>query len=96
MLPVAFEYLRESGGFDCSIDESYTLRLPANEIVTSLDLQWSGDCADYLDATGRLIASDPTAHANGPRTLLLREASLKEYLKREKLAICWTIIAENL
>lgn len=96
VLPVASKYLRESGGFDCSVDESYTLRLPVNEIVTSLGLKWSGNGADYLDAADQLIALDPTAHANGPQTLLLREDSLKEFLKREKLTICWTIIGEKL
>ena len=96
MIPVAFEYLRESGGFDCSVDESYTLRLPANEIVASLGLKWSGNGADYLDAAGQLIALDPTAHANGPQALLLREDSLKEFIKRENLTICWTIIGEKL
>ena len=96
MLPVVFEYLRESGGFDCSVDESYTLRLPANEIVASLGLKWSGNGADYLDAAGQLIALDPTAHANRPQTLLLREDSLKEFPKREKFTICWTIIGEKL
>ncbi|MBI4588370.1 MAG: hypothetical protein HY725_05990 [Candidatus Rokubacteria bacterium] len=92
---VAFEYLREASGFDCSVDESYTLRLPASELVTGLGLRWSGNGADYLDAAGRLAAFDPTAHANGPSALLLREDLVREFLARENLAICWAVFGEK-
>ena len=65
MRTVAFEYLREARGFDCSIDETYTLHLPTSELVTGLGLRWSGNGADYLDAAGQLAAFDPTAHDTG-------------------------------
>ncbi|MBI1814243.1 MAG: ATP-binding protein [Deltaproteobacteria bacterium] len=93
--PAAFEYLREGNGFDCSVDESYTLRLPASELVTGLGLRWSANGADYLDVTGRLAAFDPTAHADGPSALLLRRDSLTEFLAREELAICWAVLGEK-
>jgi len=92
---IAFEYLREASGFDCSVDESYTLRLPASELVTGLGLRWSGNGADYLDAADQLAAFDPTAHADGPSALLLREDLLKEFLAREKLALCWAVLGEK-
>jgi hypothetical protein len=91
----AFEYLRETSGFDCSVDESYTLRLPASELVIGLGLRWSGNGADYLDAAGQLAAFDPTAHAVGPSALLLREDLLKVFLAREKLTICWAVLGEK-
>ena len=92
---VAFEYLKEASGFDCSVDESYTLRLPASYLVNGLGLQWSGAGADYLDAEGQLAAFDPTAHDNGPTALLLREDLLKEFLTREGLMLCWTVLGEK-
>jgi len=92
---VAFEYLREAGGFDCSVDESYTLRLPASELVTGLGIRWTGVGADFVDAGGRLAALDPTVHADGPSALLLREDLLREFLAREKLTICWTVLGEK-
>ena len=92
---VACEYFREANGFDCSIDESYTLRLPASELVTGLGLRWSGNGADYLDAAGRPAAFDPTAHADGPSALLLREDLLKEFLAREQLTVCWAVLGEK-
>ncbi|MFI5399150.1 MAG: AVAST type 2 anti-phage system protein Avs2 [Candidatus Binatia bacterium] len=91
----AFEYLREGNGLDCSVDESYTLRLPASELVTGQGLRWSGNSADYLDPTGRRAAFDPTAHADGPSALLLREDVLKQFLAREKLTICWAVLGEK-
>jgi hypothetical protein len=93
--PAAFEYVREARGFDCSVDESYTLRLPARELLTGLGLRWVGNGADYLNASGQLAAFDPTAFADGPSALLLREESLRKFLAREKLAICWAVLGEK-
>jgi len=93
---IAFEYLREAGIYDCSIDKTYRLRLPANEIVTSLKLQWSGNGADYVDAAGQLAVFNPTAHDDGPQALLFNEDCLREFLKQERLSLCWTILGEKL
>jgi len=95
MRVAAFEYMREASGFDCSVDKTYTLRLPASDLLVGLGLRWSGNGADYLDAAGRLAAFDPTAHADGPSALLLRENMLKEFLAREKLTICWAVLGEK-
>lgn len=92
---VAFEYQREASGFDCSIDESYTLRLPVSDLVTGLGIRWSGRGADFLDARDRVAAQDPTVHADGPSAFLLREDLLREFLAREKLTICWVILGEK-
>lgn len=93
--PIAFEYLRESECFDCSVDESYTLRLPAGELVTGLELQWSGRGADYLDANGQLAALDPTAWADGASSLLIREDLLQRFLARKEWMVCWAILGEK-
>ena len=92
---ITFEYLQERGGFDCSIDDSYTLRLPATELVNGLGMRWSGNGADYLDTTEQLAAFDPTVHDKGPTALLLREDLLREFLARNGLTLCWTILGEK-
>ena len=89
---VAFEYLHESSGFDCSVDDGYTLRLPASEFVNGLNIRWSGRGADFIDATDRIAVQDPTVYTNGPSALLFREDLLSEFLDREKFAFCWTIL----
>jgi hypothetical protein len=65
-------------------------------MIPVLDLKWSGNGADYLDAKGRLTVFDPTAHDNGPQALLFRENSLREFLKHEGLSLCWTILGEKM
>nr|WP_143101685.1 AVAST type 2 anti-phage system protein Avs2 [Stigmatella aurantiaca] len=91
----ALEYLREGRGFDCSVEESYTLSLPVRELVTGLGICWSGRGADFVDATGRLVSQDPTAHGLGPSALLLREDLLREFLHREGLTLCWAVVGEK-
>jgi len=93
--PITLEYFSRSSSFDCSTDEGYSLQLPIREVVEGLGLRWSGDAGDYLDSSGRLAAYDPTAKAEGPDALLIREDILKEYLARENLALCWVIIGEK-
>lgn len=91
----AFEYLRESSGFDCSVDEGYTLRLPVRELVTDLDLRWSAKGADFTDGNGEIVAQDPTAHAPGPSALLLRADLLEELRRRTNLTLCWAVLGEK-
>ncbi|MBS2033237.1 MAG: hypothetical protein JST54_35515 [Deltaproteobacteria bacterium] len=91
----AFEYLREASGFDCSVDESYRLRLPVSDLVSGIGIRWSGWSADFVDAEDRLAAQDPTARGDGPSALLIREDLLREYLAREKLTICWAVLGEK-
>jgi len=92
---MAFEYLREASGFDCSVDETFRLRLPISDLMKGLRLQWSGNGADFLDADGKLAAFDPTAHADGPSALLIREDILTAFLSREGLAMVWVILGEK-
>ena len=92
---VACEYMRETSGFDCSIEESYTLRLPVIDLVRGLGIRWSGHGADFTDGAGRVAVQDPTVHSEGPSALLLRDDLLGEFLAREKLAFCWAVHGEK-
>ena len=94
--PASFTSLSESRGFDCSVEEGYSLRLPHRDYIDHLGLRWSGTGVDYVDENGELAAFDPTAHSDGPSALLLRGESLKDYLKGKGLALCWTVIGEKL
>lgn len=90
-----FEYLKESSGFDCSINEGYTINLPSREIIRLLGLHWSGEAGDYVDADGRLCAFDPAAHDAGPNSFLVRHDILELTLQREGLCLCWTVIGQK-
>ena len=85
---VTYEYLREASGFDCSIEDSHTLRLPVINLVSGLGIRWSGRGADFMDGADRVVAQDPTVHSEGPSAMLLRDDLLAEFLAREKLTIC--------
>lgn len=92
---VASEYLGQTSSFDCSIDDTFKLLLPASDLLVNLGLRWSGNGADYLDVGGRIAAFDPTVAADGPTTLLVREDILKDFLVRENLTLCWTVLGEK-
>ncbi len=92
----ALHYFTESGTFDCSVDDSFTLRVPSRHFTEGLGLKWSGVGADYVDSDGKMASFDPTAHEAGPSALLVREDVLRQYLQDEGLALCWIIIGERL
>ena len=90
------KYTAEVGGYDCSIDESFTFYLPAVDILKCLKLRWTGIGADFVNKEGELIAFDPTVHEKGPNALLIRLDELNLFLEREQFALCWVVIGEKL
>ena len=94
--PSTVSYTSESGVFDCSIDEHYTLHLPHPELLEGLGLRWSGKAGDYLDESCKLAAFDPTAHEAGPTSLLISKELLKQHLKERGLALCWVVYGEQM
>jgi hypothetical protein len=89
------EYVVEGSGFDCSLDEGFSLRLPASDLVEGMGLRWSGNLADYMDVRGDVVAFDPTAREAGPDAFLVRHEVLKSFLKQRDLAICWRFAGEK-
>lgn len=92
---IAVDYLREARGFDCSVDDSYTLRLPNSELMSGLKLEWTGCGPEFRDNAGRIAVQDPTAFAEGPTALLFRQDLLEDFLTRERLNICWIVRGEK-
>ena len=88
-------YSAESGVFDCSVDEHYTLLLPHHVLLDDLDLNWSGRASDFVDKSGRLAIYDPTAHDDGPTTLLMDRELLERYLRQNGLVLCWVVFGEK-
>lgn len=92
----SFEYHQESSGFDCSVESGFTLHLPDQEIASVLNLNWSGQAADFWNPTGQLAATDPSAFASGPPALLLRQNLIEHMAHTRGLTICWTVLGEKL
>lgn len=91
----SIEYLEEASSFDCSMDDSFTLRMPDKLLMEEMGIKWTYNAADFKDAQGRLVCWDPTAYRAGPTALLIRENSLREYLDREDIAIVWAVFGEK-
>lgn len=94
-LPTTFKYLRESGGFDCSVEDTFSLSLPHPVLLRGLGAAWSGIAATYLDSCGNVVAFDPSASVNGPSGLLVRRDALDSFLERQQLAVCWIVRGEK-
>lgn len=98
--PVRFQvastkHRSSSGGFDCSIDEGFSLGLPIPQLIDHLGLRWSGQDAGYFDTDGNLVAFDPTAKEPGPDATLIREDSMRKYLDDLDLDLCWIVVGEK-
>ncbi|MFN9659479.1 MAG: AVAST type 2 anti-phage system protein Avs2 [Cyanobacteriota bacterium] len=91
----AVEYLMESNGIDCSMDDNYTLQLPDEELISKLGIQWAGRGADFTTSSGQLVAQDPTSSAPGPSTLLLRADAIQNLQQREEITLCWAVLGEK-
>lgn len=93
--PTAQSYLQESSTQDCSVDESFTLSLPDSHLLRHMGVRWSGRHADYVNADGELMFTDPTVCASGPSSLLTREDKFKDFLEREDLVLVWLLCGEK-
>jgi hypothetical protein len=95
VLVSADEYTQESQGFDCSIDESYSIYLPAKWIADGMSLSWKGKGGHCCDPSGELVAFDPSVTSKGPSALLLRKDKFLKFLHESKCEIVWTVIGEK-
>ena len=93
--PSTVSYTAESGVFDCSVDEHYTLHLPHPELLDDLDLRWSGKASDFVDESGKLAIYDLTAHEDGPTALLISRELLEQHLRENGLVLCWVVFGEK-
>lgn len=91
----AFRYYAEEGGFDCSIDEGYSLYLPNADFVVKHGLRRSSNGADFINSHGEVVAFDPTVYEDGPNALLLRKNELMEQLKNDGITLCWAVLGEK-
>jgi len=92
VLVTSTSYSSQMSGYDCSVDEGFGIRIPAQEIVHKLNLNWAGHEGHWLDSKGNLIAIDPSVHDEGPGCMLIKKDSLLRYLNENGYDIIWTII----
>ena len=88
-------YISESGVYDCSVDDNYTLHLPHAELLEGLGLRWSGRASDYFDKSDKLAAFDPTARKIGPTALLMNKELLEHNLEDMGQTLFWVVNGEK-
>jgi len=93
--PAAYQYVAESGGYDCSITNRHELLRPNCRLLNAMNLRWSGHAADFVDTDGVLVAFDPSARDAGSSALLMREDALKRFLDETGSALVWAITGEK-
>ena len=94
VLVTADEYLQERG-YDCSIEDTISMYLPAKWIVDKMDLTWSAGEDSFFNREGQLVVQDPSVRTAGRGALLIDKSLLSEFLECEGYRIVWTLLGEK-
>jgi hypothetical protein len=90
------EYARDGQGFDCSIDDGYTIKLPCNLLVDEMKLNWRGVEGEFYDENSNLIAFDPSVRSTGTGALLIRKDRFISFLEQCGYEVLWTVLGEKM
>ena len=93
--PAAFECSANGGEYDCSLAHSDEFYRPNPRLAETMNLQWTGHGADFVQPDGTLAAFDPSAHDTGRGALLVHEETLARFLDQTRSALVWAIIGEK-
>ena len=83
---------------DCSINTEKRIdyAVPIVKLMRDCNLRWSGFGSDFVNAAGDIVYTDPSFHELGPRTALIREDVLEQYLIANNLELCWVVMGEKM
>jgi hypothetical protein len=89
------QHAQEASGFDCSIDDSIRVYLPCKWIIDEMDLDWRGIEGHFYDATGKLVAFDPSVNAIGPSALLINREVFPKHLHEQGYTLLGVVTGEK-
>ena len=89
-----YQYMHESGGYDCSTDEGINIFLPNKLLIDKMNLVNKND-GTFVDSDDEIVAYDPTILEDGPEVLLIRKDKFMKFLKDNDYGIIWHIIGEK-
>lgn len=89
------QYMWGRGGYDCSIEDTIRVHLPAMWLVDLMGLRWNGVEGHFFDDKGNLTAFDPSIGASGPGALLMNRDALLGLLNDNDYDVLWTILGEK-
>ena len=85
------QYNAEASGYDCSIDETVTIKMPNRDFIGKRGMRWDVTGCGFVNVNGDTEAFDPSVQVPGPASLLVREDALSEYLASERLSLVWIV-----
>ncbi|WP_029523333.1 toll/interleukin-1 receptor domain-containing protein [Persephonella sp. KM09-Lau-8] len=99
ILLTSTSYLKESVGYDKSIDKTIFIMLPHKWIVNKMDLQQSLIDGEWINNNHETIIFDPTVKkdkfAKAYKGLLANKDKFLKFLEKENLTIIWIIWGEK-
>jgi len=87
-------YYQENSNYDCSLDESITLRLPCKWLVNEMKLDWKGQEGCLFDKDHNLVAFDPSIFEEGPSALVISKEAFMKFLEKSGYTF-FTIITQD-
>ncbi len=95
VLPAWDLYMVEGSSDDATVQEAYTLHMPAVELVEVLALRHDDRDGYFVDDQGRLAAFDPSITQVGPRAALLRADQLNP-LRERGYELVWAVHGDEM
>jgi hypothetical protein len=88
------EYFWEQG-YDCSINGTARVKLPAKLFVDEMELRWNSYPGMFVAPDGEVVFQDPSVSEKGPSVLLANEKVFVSFLREQGYEIFWTVLAEK-
>lgn len=88
VLTSTVSYSEEDAGYDCSIEDSFSIHAPNNEIFNKMDLNWQRE-GFFYDKNGNLIAFNPSIDIIGPGTFLIKKEEFLKFLNDNDYELLW-------
>jgi hypothetical protein len=89
------QYMWEHGIYDCSIDDTISIYLPAKWLLDYMDLSWNGIEGQFFNRKRELIAFDPSIQIPGPGALLIHKEVFLKFLDDNGYDILWMVRGEK-
>ncbi|WP_432518050.1 hypothetical protein [Priestia aryabhattai] len=80
---------------DCSIDEAVSFLLPSELIFNNLDMNFSGNEAEFTK-NGKVVCFDPSVYNVTHPCLLIDKKEFLNFLKKNKLKIYWSVTGKKI
>ena len=81
--------------YDYSKDGSLGMKKPSGILFNGMKMRYGKKEGHFIDSNNELICFDPSIYDESSPYLLVRKDKLMEFLSKNNLTMCWTIIGEK-